>query len=186
MSDVTLELRDGSKFVCPENMVPDSTSVLNGEYSVPVDFSSPPSVLDIGACCGAFARWAVLRWPGAIVTSYEPHPTARHYAELNLAPGVTVWPCAVGEYDGDARLHTGQPNLGCSSMHRLIDAPDNIGDAHVLVRVAASSSLPGCDVLKIDAEGCELDILRGYDLGCTKLVLLEFHRREDRHAIERE
>ena len=44
------------------------------EYDIPGLELETPFVLDIGANIGAFACWALERWPGAEVNCYEPVP----------------------------------------------------------------------------------------------------------------
>lgn len=48
--------------------------VLAGAYDVPINHSvkeTPPVILDIGASCGAYAKWASKRWDKPTVHSYE-------------------------------------------------------------------------------------------------------------------
>jgi len=47
-----------------------------------------------------------------------------------------------------------------------------------------ASSLPPADIIKVDTEGCEVEILRGADLSTALLVMYEYHRTEDRITLD--
>lgn len=194
MTDVRIEC-DGVTLVCPEDMTEDVRRILQGgEYDVPCDINVPqPRVLDIGANVGAFSLWAAKRW-GARVTAYEPHPRALEYLARNIraiggdedgVPWIVAHARAVmGEHcPGLLRLYTGK-NLGCTSTHVLDEAPDNLTDEFHDVPTVFAGDLPRAEVVKIDTEGCEVDILRYYDLSETHIVMYEWHRREDRKTLE--
>ena len=57
----------------PEQMHWAIKDVLEGEYEAGYD-GVGLDILDVGANVGSFALWATARWPGSVVTSYEPHP----------------------------------------------------------------------------------------------------------------
>jgi len=50
--------------------------------------------------------------------------------------------------------------------------------------------LPSCELVKIDTEGCEVEILRSLPLHDTKAIFLEYHSRADavtiRELLERD
>lgn len=179
---------EGGSLAAPENMIFDVTAIFErGEYEVPgIGFVKPPRVLDIGSNVGAFALWAAIRWPGATVDCYEPNPAALAYLERNAQPHMTVHPVAVVGAKGPSRitLRTGAVFLGCTGRDLLPDAPENLGGVSFDVDAVRSSDLPHAEMVKIDTEGCEVEILEGYDLSQTHVVMLEWHRREDRKLVE--
>ncbi len=162
------------------------------EYDVPGLELDKPTILDIGANIGAFTVWALERWPTAVVTCYEPVPAnfemlksnvmdAQLAGELGAGAGVHhgVQNVAVTS-DGQPLTLLGGQNAGTWSRHVL---SGRMGDS-IQVRAIAASTLPPCEVLKLDTEGCELEILRGYrHLDACKAVLLEWHRTEDIEPI---
>ncbi len=175
---------EGGRMRVPANMVYDVRHVFEqGEYSVPCEFTSPPRVLDVGANVGAFSVWAPIRWPGATVTAYEPAPAALRYLREN-AVRADIREHAVAKGGGTVELRMGAPNLGCTSMYRLDDAPENVGDDVVVVQAVDPSELPRAEVVKVDAEGIEPEFFAGYDLSETLVVMYEWHRREDRRLLE--
>ena len=159
--------------------------VARGSYDIPFDPKTPPVVIDIGANCGMFTRWAAQRWPGCTIHAYEPE--AGNYALL----GRTIASMAVGEYkkgnvlnvssrqqavaghNTRALLHRGQFNCGEWSL--LMDA----GLGSVEVDVISAADLPRADILKIDAEGAEASILatlhQAGRIGEFSAIMLETH-----------
>ena len=164
--------------------------VLAGSYEPGADvvFEKPPRILDLGAHVGSFSVWAMSRWPGAQITAYEPHPTSAHYARVNTeGMGVEVVPYAVVndcvpattdgiEHDAHVLLYEGKDNTGQRSIYQL---GEQLTDS-VIAKAIHASTLPPCDILKIDTEGCELDILRAFDhLATVRVLMVEWHRQED-------
>lgn len=132
--------------------------VLAGSYDVPLQFATPPVVIDLGANVGAFAKWAAGRWPGALIHCYEPHPKnfallCRTVAALPIPDLVTCRNVAVSDRAGKMALYAGQYNCGEWS---LAERP---GAEMVEVDVIDARDLPRGDILKIDTEGAEVNIL---------------------------
>lgn len=169
-------------FACPANMTGHLQKVFSGEYDIPLEGQF--RILDLGANCGAFALWAHHRWPGSKIQCYEPHPETLKILEANVArySGITVIPKAVGE-PGFKPLFNGPNNCGEASLHHMTN---NLAPTGQHVEVISSLSLPPADILKMDIEGCELEVLkplieagRGFDA-----ILLEFHNWVIRREIE--
>lgn len=179
----------------PEHLVAGALEVLRGEYEptpppvAPAFHLNPgDQILDIGANVGAFATWASHRFPGALVASYEPNPEAVRFLKHNVEAleGVTVHPVGVRHEQGAAALHEGGLNLGEASFH--LDA--GIGaknDAGVVCAFVDAATLPDASIVKVDTEGCEVEILERY-LATREhvpvLVMFEFHRVRDRLVLE--
>jgi FkbM family methyltransferase len=68
----------------PEAMHWAIKDVLEGEYECGYD-GVGLDILDVGANVGSFALWATARWPGSVVTSYEPHPGTFEFLTRNTA-----------------------------------------------------------------------------------------------------
>jgi FkbM family methyltransferase len=137
-------------------------------------FLFPGAVLiDVGANVGIFTLFGSRR-VGATGSVYSFEPSAREWAileknvKLNGCANVTVIPSAVGDRSGTARLrvaagqHRGQNTLAPSFAYPGVQmereetvslvALDDLWKTHTVRRP---------DVLKIDAEGSELHVLRG-------------------------
>ena len=172
-------------------------AVLEGEYDVPVEFAEPPVVLDIGANVGAFARWALWRWPGCSIHCYEPHTgnyellkrTLKTYRGNGTVCLLYPHPQAVLDVSMKMPLNEGAFNCGEWS---LFDT--KAGKGSVLVDVISADLLPKADVLKIDAEGAEPAILgKLYEAGRIQefaAIMVEYHAdvrgREMRDALVRQ
>jgi FkbM family methyltransferase len=116
-------------------------------------------VVDVGANVGPWTLYSAgLVGPSGHVYAIEPHPQIAGYLtrniELNGFTNVTVLPCAAGEAVGTGMLE-----------ERINDANNNIADNGTMaVPVAPLDELiPARPIrlIKIDAEGSELQVLRG-------------------------
>jgi FkbM family methyltransferase len=146
----------------------------------------PPVVLDVGANVGHFARIALERWPGARVLCYEPNPdTFAQLAGSGVAASFTCAAVTFPRRPGKQPLYLGVHEPGeCSLRQDVVWAPDATDprphrcqrDEWVMVDTIGADGLPPCDVLKVDTEGCEVEILQGYPyLESVSVLLVEAH-----------
>lgn len=119
---------------------------------------------DVGAHAGFFTLLASRLVGGqGRVDAFEPSPENRRRLvralSLNAAANVHVHDCAVSDRIGAATLYGSTASVTWSLL------PDGAADAAVTVPSqtldALAQSLPAPDVLKIDAEGTEVGVLRG-------------------------
>jgi len=145
---------------------------------------STPLVLDVGARCGAFALWTLSVNPGVRVISFEPGEAFENLAmnrALYLEGHEDRWQveqCAISSKAGTGHFEQ-DPH---SRQGHLAEA----GGAVVAVRTIDSLGLTP-QVLKIDAEGHEVEVLKGSEktLATVKTVVLEYHSAElRRQCIE--
>jgi FkbM family methyltransferase len=151
-----------------------------------------PVVLDVGAHVGTFALYAKLvLHRDAVIHCFEPHPPSVALLRLNVAPfpEVTVHPFALGRADGEAELLLHPTNSGGHSIRADL-VPRPAGRVTIPVRDAGAVwdelGLDEVDILKVDTEGCEVDILEalGPRLDRVRVVLAEFHTTADRRRID--
>ena len=157
---------------------------LAGFYEVAVEYDlkslptyKAPRVLDLGANVGIFAWLSLAFWPDAMVRCYEPHPdTHRNLVKNMVDLPVLVTRAAIGREAGSVKLYEGSRNRMCCSTKDLGDQDMEVSwDAEVF----AASELPHCDVLKVDVEGCEVDVFEGYaHLETVKCALVECHNQD--------
>lgn len=159
------EARDDARLILEE-----------GEYDIPA--KDVKTVLDIGANVGLYTLYANREFPGARIVAVEPWPESadlfrqntQHLANIELIEaGVRL----IGDEGQEMR---GGRNRMCCSFHATE------GEVKTVATVSASS-LPKADVVKIDTEGCELEILQGLDLSETQAVMCEAHSNDDHAAI---
>lgn len=148
------------------------------------------TIVDIGAHVGSFTVRAAKKACKGLVVALEPHPEnfqlLLRNVELNGLTNVIALQVACGSTSGKARLVIG----AWSSAHRLadIESSKNVG-----VRVATLDDLldevrvSHVSMIKIDAEGAELDILRGADSVLRrdrpKLSIAAYHFPSEDHEI---
>ena len=166
----------------PPDQQEGAAEIFRGEYEPYCNFEQPPTILDIGGNVGMFSVWVLDRFPGCKITSYEPMPGNLEYLRKNVeGRGVTVIGKAVSSAAPEPVKMFGSPvNCGCCSMY---DLGQQDTSKTIEVPTIHPRDLPDCQILKIDTEGCELDILLHYPHR-PLVVMLEYHSDSDRRAID--
>jgi len=170
------------EFRCPDNMRPHCQKIFDGEYDVPIT-PLTPVILDCGANCGAFSVWAAYRFPFSTIYAYEPHPKTFNNLLKNIN-GLRVFPHNHGiGNEGLRPLYEGKNNTGEATLYAGNKMSSDLG-CHV--EVIDPLTMPRADILKIDTEGCELEILEPLiaDGRKFKAIMVEYHRRDDRRIID--
>lgn len=171
------------EIVAPDSMQPHVRIVLAGEYDVPYTATSPV-VVDVGANVGAFAVWALHRWPGCTVHCYEPVPETFALLRRNLAAldgtRAHLHNCAIGD-PAKTMMFLGKNNCGEASF---FDLGEQRAD-QVPVVTRAPDCLPKGQILKLDTEGSEVDILSRLPDIDFDIVLLEYHGDANRRQVDR-
>jgi FkbM family methyltransferase len=167
---------------CPATMRSHVQKVLAGEYDIPYRHSAPV-ILDIGANVGSFAAWALKRWPGCHVHCYEPLPDNFALLTRNLGQfagsSVSLYNFAVGD-PSLTRLYLGRNNCGEASFY-------DIGEQSTVcveVETRAPDVLPKAQIVKIDTEGCEVEILTRTTSLDFDAVMLEYHSEANRRKVD--
>jgi FkbM family methyltransferase len=148
------------------------------EYFIPLPFE-PATILDIGANIGAFTQRAHEKWPEARIVCCEPMPFNVVHLRRNVPAGTTIISAAVREqsgvdeiFIGDLFVTGGFVQFGRQTQRTLT------------VECIAAGELPPCELVKIDTEGCEVEILRNLQLQRTRALFLEHHSRADAETIK--
>jgi FkbM family methyltransferase len=157
------------------------------EVEIVVERLPPDGVLvDVGANVGTYAIGVGLRRPDARIHAFEPVTATRTTLERNVAKNglegrIEIWPAAVGEAQGSARVTTTQTL--CNHLLRSGEAAAS--DAYEDVEVVSLDDFLATrgarvDFLKCDIEGAELEVLRGAAgliAACRPAILLEVDPR---------
>jgi FkbM family methyltransferase len=148
------------------------------EYFVPLPFE-PKSILDIGANIGAFAQRARKEWPQAHIICCEPMPFNVCHLRRNISSDVTIISAAVREHSGIDQIFVGD-NFVTSGFVQF----GRQTQERILVECVAAKDLPSCELVKIDTEGCEVEILVNLYMENTRAILLEHHSQADAEIIK--
>lgn len=148
------------------------------QYFIPLPFQ-PETILDIGANIGAFAQRAHQRWPDAKMLCCEPMPFNVVHLRRNVPRRTLIISAAIREHSGVDQILVGDSFVtgGFVSFGRQTQQT-------LLVECLAASQLPSCDLVKIDTEGCEVEILRHLPLQKTQAIFLEHHSRSDAETLK--
>ncbi len=143
------------------------------------------TVIDIGANIGLFALYLQWQSQGVQVHCFEPSSETRkrltaNIAANNLAEYVHIYPYAVSDRKGQIELklanNSGQTSL-FSSEFTTTDKIE-IVQTRSLADVVQEVGITQIDLLKIDAEGSEIEIVEGADREfwqIVKRVVFEYH-----------
>jgi FkbM family methyltransferase len=153
---------------------------------------TPPVILDVGANVGVFTVYAKLAYhPQAIVHCFEPFPPVFDLLQKNVShfPAVAVHPFGLARADGEPDLFLAPDNTGANSI-KPGHSSRPAGRVRIRVRDAGAVwdelGLDEVDVLKIDTEGCEVEVLEAFGprLARVRVVLAEYHTAGDRRRID--
>lgn len=168
-----------------------SEAILKGKtYPVLPFVEDVRVVLDAGANCGATSVHLAHHHPDATVHAFEPGSEALGYLRRNVAalPNVVVHPFGLHSVDAELELHLASDDLGQSSVLHPPAASDGRSET-VQVRAAGpwaeAEGIERIDVLKVDVEGCEVEVLRslGRYLPDVKVLYVEYDSRAARREI---
>jgi FkbM family methyltransferase len=185
---------DAIEFECSDTLVSAWTSrdILEGRTYPYLPFVRDVEVVfDVGANCGATTVHLARHYGGAEVHAFEPGSIQRAVLERNARahPNVRVHPFGFHSRDQRVPLYRGAVDTGLSSV---FPGPDTASDSETVeLRAAgpwaAGEGIDRVDVLKVDTEGCELDVLESLAelLPTVKVLYTEYDSRDARRAIDR-
>lgn len=162
------------------------------EYAFPLNLfvHRPLRVLDVGANIGLFAIYLKLIAANSVIHCFEPVPAAIGLLSRNTArfDNIHIHPYGLSDHEGRSAIHLHPYNSGENSIKRSYGSTDTsitimLKSAGEMLKKIGWSEI---DVLKIDTEGCEVEILeslKGF-LPVTAVVLVEYHSETDRRRID--
>lgn len=165
-----------------------ASDVISGKcYPIPEWEFNPKRIVDIGGHAGEFAVLAKLVWPDAEVMCWEPNKDLSYCLNRNAdAYGFSWYPFAVMPKEGRYQMRVSKWGTVANS---LVDRPDQTDKAFSVDAVSVAAVMANQpDVLKIDAEGVEVEIIseikKAGELDRIGIVYMEFHTEPDRLALE--
>jgi FkbM family methyltransferase len=137
-----------------------------------------PRIVDLGANIGLFGAFALGRWPGATIRSFEPDPhnlavLGRTVAAAGGDPRWSVEPVAVSNRAGEMAFEAGLH----ADSHLVPDGRHANGGSIAVTTVDLLAEPPHADLLKMDIEGGEWPILADARIGdlAVDTIVLEWH-----------
>lgn len=155
--------------------------LLDGEYALP-EAAAPDVILDVGANIGVASLFFRAHYPKAEIVAIEPDPDTFAKLERNVGgdPGTRVLNAAVAAERGDVLLFRPPGHSIAASLKyrgRDRDASTRV-PAETLDALCAELDLARIDVVKLDVEGAELEVLRGFSrLDEVAVIVGEAHPR---------
>jgi FkbM family methyltransferase len=137
---------------------------------------APVTILDIGANIGAFALRVHAQWPKAMVRCYEPVEENYQTLVKNISScaKIRAYRFAIRGFNGADKILIGDEGVTCG-FHQL-GRQTKVTEKVMCVDAA---KIPSAELVKIDTEGCEVEILSRLDLAKTRALVVEYHRPED-------
>ena len=182
------------KIKIPKREVPTVKDIFeNNEYAVqgPRLRSGPMKVVDIGANIGLFSIYMKFQDPDCTIDCFEPSPSTLALLQSNTGhiPGITIHPYGLYNKDDEVDFfingyNTGENSIRQSTKHFAHSVKVNLKNAASEFERLGIGEI---DVLKIDTEGCEVEIIESLSQRLTKAsyIILEYHSEKDRKEIDR-
>ena len=164
--------------------------ILNGKKYPLLKAFQPRIILDVGANLGATSMFFALNYPKAKIFSFEPTKMNFSWLKKNTERFQNVIRVNKGAYfeDTKTKIYLDSEVGGRNSIFKHWSNSDKyeVIDLLNFGKYLKSKELTGTiDILKIDTEGCEIDILRSieYDLQNIGVIYLEYHGKEDEEVV---
>lgn len=142
----------------------------------------PTHIIDVGANRGTWTRLMLKDFPDAKYTLLEPQYWLAKYIKdiTDINPNINFYPVGAGKANGTFKMTTHDRDDSFSFRHTEEDAT-RLGREQFEVEVVTLNSfiekqkLSKPDIIKIDAEGIDIDVLEGADnfFGITEVFMVE-------------
>ena len=181
------------EFECADTIVSRWTcaSILEGDTYPFLPFVDGVEVVfDVGGNCGAAAVHFARHYRSASVHVFEPGSEPRAFLERNASvyPNIRVHGIGLHSTDKVVPLYKGDGDTGFGS---ILKREFNLDESQPVElrngsRWAAEHGIARIDVLKVDVEGCELDVLAGlaHFLPDVKACYVEYDSTAARKELE--
>jgi FkbM family methyltransferase len=151
----------------------------------------PLKIFDIGANIGLYAVYAKFIDPQSVIHCFEPFEGALTLLKSNVKGlcGINLHPYGLFNNEQKASMNIHRFNSGENSIKLNNQYYDE--STSVMLKNAGSefdkSGVDYLDILKIDTEGCEVEILEsiGDRLSRIDYILVEYHSEAGRRHIDR-
>jgi FkbM family methyltransferase len=147
-----------------------------GEYKVNV-LKTPDIILDVGANVGIATAYFALKYPNAIIHSFEPSSNNYSFLKQNAQQfaNVTVHQKAIYSHNGSLQMNIFKGFGGLDSAFNKTGNVENV-DCITLDTFLNDQGIEKVDILKLDVEGSEWEILKNSQkLDKIMVIIGELH-----------
>ena len=160
-----------------------SEIILGKTYSI-VNNLKPEVIIDVGAHIGAASFFFAKSYPKSQIFSFEPTTMNFSLLQKNMKyfPNVKIFHKGIYEENKKQKIYINTTNPGTNSIHEKWRKFDNYeyADFINLKDFLKKNNIKHIDILKIDTEGCEINIIQSIKSFITKIsvIYLEYHSEE--------
>ncbi|MCH9647571.1 MAG: FkbM family methyltransferase [Deltaproteobacteria bacterium] len=159
--------------------------------------AASPLALDVGANGGVFSHLLITLNPRVRLYLFEPLPAMAERLfrwQSRIEEDLTVWGAACGAIPGEKTLyfsHPGDTDARIGPQGPNLEPPEEMKENSAIVpMVTLDSTVPDADIflMKVDAQGSELSVLRGGQkaVANSRYLLLELATSKELSAARRE
>ncbi len=164
-------------------------NILTGK-SYPLIKKNPKLILDVGANLGSTSMFFAINYPKAKIFSFEPTEMNFRWLQKNTEIFQNITRIKKGAYfkDTTAKIYLDSESGGRNSIHKEWTKSDRYETVELINLgkfLETNNLIEKIDILKIDTEGCEVDILSSIEtyLENIDVIYLEYHVKDDQEVI---
>ncbi len=165
------------------------------DYSILLQrrYSGSRVIVDIGANVGIFSIYMKMNYPDSRIYCFEPVPSTFDLLQKNLESisNTLIFPFGLFNDNRPERIQLHSTNTGASTIKVQDKYKNNFTNSVEIELKKASAifdelNIEKIDILKIDTEGCEVEILDSISSRLPNIdyALLEYHSEADRRKID--
>ena len=164
-------------------------------YFKPLADFQPETIIDVGAATGHFSVVAKSLFPGASIFAFEPAGRQRillqRNAQLNGIADIQIQSVGLWNRADELSFRSNGAESSIAEVSRfrgLLDFPETIPIV-ALDQWIDENALPSLDLIKMDAEGAEIEIIEGAGRTLAqfhpRLLVQAYHLRDGVRTFER-
>ena len=165
--------------------------ILKGITYPIVNDLKPKIIFDIGAHIGATSAFFSMQYPKSQIFSFEPTTINFSLLEKNMKyfSNVEIFKKGVFDKSISQKIYINSTNPGSNSIHERWQKFDYFEYANFidLKEFLEENDIKNIDILKIDTEGCEINILKSILSYIKKInvIYLEYHSEKQGFVIRK-
>ncbi len=150
---------------------------------------NPKLILDVGANIGATSVFFSLNYPNAKIFAFEPTAMNFELLKKNVGSLQNIFPINKGAYSyrTKKKVYLDSDSGGKNSIYKNWTKSKQFEEIELvdLSEFLDLKEIDNVDILKIDTEGCEVQILKSLRdrLHNIEAIYLEFHSKTDKEEI---